>query len=266
MEKLTLGLCTSGTRLKVSVLAGDRFFQAQKKEFNQERVLFGLVKKELKKAGGRLRGVTTVCAARGPGRFTGIRISLTLAGALKALAGAKVYTATLFEIMALQAAESAHFRAWAGNSAGARLAVLLHAFKDEYFCQSFLAGGRKPPRPQGEPVWLKAEEMKKLLAAVEEPCYTVADDEEAPGIYALVPERSAKAPAAVSKILPAYIIKAALAYKNTTLKPLYLKPAKYELEAIRPAAREPGARSQAPKKGIKGIFNQNSDSVRFSGT
>lgn len=233
MEKVILGLCTSGSRLKISVLAGGRFFQAQKKVFNQERVLFPLVKIELKKAGAELRGVTTVCAARGPGRFTGIRISLTLAGALKAMAGARVYTATLFEILAMQAFESPHFRGWAVSSGGTRLAVLLHAFKDEYFCQFFTAG--KLPNSEGEPVWLKEEEMRKLLAGNGAPFYAIADAEEAPGIYALLHGNAVKAPPALSKIIPAYIIKAALAYKNQTLKPLYLKPAKYEQENKKPA-------------------------------
>lgn len=233
MEKIILGLCTSGARLKISVLAGGRFFQAQKKVFNQERFLFPLVKRELKKAGAELRGVNTVCAARGPGRFTGIRISLTLAGALKAMAGARVYTATLFEILALQAVESAHFRAWAKKSGGTRLAALLHAFKDEYFCQFFKAG--KLPEPEGEPVWLKEEEMRKLLSGSGAPFYAIADAEEAPGIYGLLPGNAVKAPPALSKIIPAYLIKAALAYKNRTLKPLYLKPAKYEQESKKPA-------------------------------
>ncbi len=230
-EKIILGLCTSGKRLKIAVLAEGRFFQAQKKVFNQERALFDLVKRELKKAGAGLRGVNTVCAARGPGRFTGIRISLTLAGALKALSGAGVYTATLFEILALQAAENPHFK-----KSGCRLlAVLVHAFKDEYFCQLFTAAG-KLPVPNGEPVWLKAEELKTRLAGEKPPFYAIADAEEDPGIYGLLPAQAVRAPAAVSKIIPAYIIKAALAGKNKTLKPLYLKPAKYELENnVRPA-------------------------------
>jgi tRNA A37 threonylcarbamoyladenosine modification protein TsaB len=186
------------------------------------------VRRALAGAGAELRGVTAVCAARGPGRFTGIRISLTVAGALKAMAGAAVYTATLFEILALQAAESRHFRRW--SLSGGRVAVLLHAFKDEYFCQFFTALPGARPVAEGAPVWLKAEGIKELLAAARGPLYVVADAEEDPGVYALVPAQAARAPAAISKVLPAYIIKAALAYKNRTLKPLYLKPAKYELE------------------------------------
>lgn len=229
-EKVILGLCTAGSRLKVSALSGGKFRSAQRKVFNQEKYLLAAVKKTL--AGAELRGVGTVCAARGPGRFTGIRIALTLAGTLKALSGAKVYTATLFEILALQAAESAAFR----KSGARRVAALLHAFKDEYFCQ-FFSAGRDLPRPEGEPAWLKAEELRARLAAAQEPYFAAADAEEEPGVYGLLPGGAPKAPPALSRIIPAYVIKAALAYRNPTLRPLYLKPAKYELENnVRPPA------------------------------
>jgi len=224
-EKVTLGVCTSGSRLKLSVLAGGRVFQAQKKVFNQELSLFPMARRLLARAGANLRSVGTVCAVRGPGRFTGIRISLTLAGALKALAGADVRTATLFEVLALQARENSHFKRWAAANPGGRLAALLHAFKDEYFCQFFSAAGT----PKGEPVWLKAEELKVLLAGAGV-IYAVGDAEEAPEIYGLLPAGAAAAPASVSKIIPACVIRAALARGNKSLKPLYLKPAKYELE------------------------------------
>lgn len=226
MEKVKLGLCTSGSRLKIAVAAGGKIFQAQKKIFNQEQALFGLAKRELAKAGTDLGSVDVVCAVRGPGRFTGIRISLTLAGALKAMAGAEVYTATLFEVLALQAFDTKDFK----RTGLSRIAVLLHAFKDEYFCQFFAAGPKlKLLRPEGEPLWLKSEELRTLLAA-ETGYYAIGDSEEDPAVYGLLPAAAARAPKAVSKVVPAYIIKAAMAGGNKTLKPLYLKPAKYELE------------------------------------
>ncbi len=231
-EKLTLGLCTSGSRLKVSVLDGKRFRCAQKKVFNQETELFATVNRLLAEAGGSLRGVGTVCAARGPGRFTGIRIALTLAGTLGALSGAEVRTATLFEVLALQASGCAHYR----RSGAGGLAVLLHAFKDEYFCQFFSAPAGGRPRADGGPVWLREAEMRALLA-FRRPPYVVADAEEAPGIYSLLPEGAARAPASVSRVLPDHVIKAALAGRSGALKPLYLKQAKYELENnVRPPA------------------------------
>ncbi len=225
-KKVNLGLCTSGSRLKLAVEAGGKFSQAQKKIFNQEQALFGLAKRELAKAGADLGSVDAVCAVRGPGRFTGIRISLTLAGALKAMAGARVYTATLFEVLALQAFENKNFSA----TGLGRIAVLLHAFKDEYFCQFFSAAGKsKLPKPESEPLWLKSEELKKLLTS-ETGYYAIGDSEEDPAVYGLLPAGIARASKSISKVVPAYIIKAAMAGGNKTLKPLYLKPAKYELE------------------------------------
>ncbi|MDA8243907.1 MAG: hypothetical protein M0025_07280 [Elusimicrobia bacterium] len=234
-KNTVLGLCTSGSRLKVAVSDGKRFLGAQRKVFNQERELFALVRRGLAKLGSDLRGVGTVCAARGPGRFTGIRIALTLAGSLQALSGAAVRTATLFEMLALQAAESADYRRRA-RSGPAGLAVLLHAFKDEYFLQFFTAAPGRRPRPEGEPAWLKAEAASARLAEAGKGIYVIADAEEDPGIYGLLPPGAAAAPRSVSKVLPAYVIKAALAFRGP-LKPLYLKPAKYELENnVRPKA------------------------------
>ncbi len=224
-QKVTLGVCTSGTRLKLAALAGGRLSQAQRKVFNQELALFPLARRVLAGADAGLRSVGTVCAVRGPGRFTGIRIALTLAGSLKALAGARVLTVTLFETLACQAASTPHFRRWAAAAPGGRLAVLLHAFKDEFFCQLF----RPDLRPAGEPAWLKEPELRALLAA-EKNVYAVGDAEEYPGIYSLLPPGALRAPAAVSKVLPAWIIRACQARGSASLRPLYLKPAKYELQ------------------------------------
>ncbi|MEI7528554.1 MAG: hypothetical protein WCK76_06385 [Elusimicrobiota bacterium] len=229
-KKLTLGLCTSGSRLKIAVAAGARISAMQRKIFNQERVMFALVRRELARAGGDFRALDAVCAARGPGRFTGIRIALTLAGTLQALAGTKIYTATMFEILALQAFEDKDFLTGCAGRRPLRLAVLLHAFREEYFCQFFRCGpGLKLPRPESAPVWLAAPEMRELLAGQPGPFYAVADEEEGPGIYALLPPQAARARAGISRVLPPYIIKAAMAYGSRSLKPLYLKPAKYEL-------------------------------------
>lgn len=230
-EKVILGVCTSGSRLKMAVAAGGKVFSAQKKVFNQELELFPMALRLLSRAGTDLRGVGAVCAVRGPGRFTGIRISLTLAGTLKTLSGAEVHTATLFEVLARGAAGTRHYRDWAAANPGRRLAALVHAFKDEYFCQFFRAGKKTGGlKPDGEPVWLRSEDLRALLAAQKGPLYAAADAEEEPGIYGLLPAGAARAPAAVSKIVPAGIIEACLASGNRSLRPLYLKPAKYELE------------------------------------
>ncbi|OGS13486.1 MAG: hypothetical protein A2234_09980 [Elusimicrobia bacterium RIFOXYA2_FULL_58_8] len=238
-QKIILGLCTSGSRLKLAVSAGSVSYAVQRKIFNQERVMFGLIRRALGRVGGDLRAVKVMCAARGPGRFTGIRIALTLAGTLQALAKTRLYTASVFEILALQAFEHEDFLRQRAGRQISRIAVLLHAFKDEYFCQFFRGGtGVKLPRPEAAPLWLTATEMEKFLSGQPGAFYAVADEEEYPGTYNLLPPMAARARSGISRVLAPYIIKAAMAYGKNTLKPLYLKPAKYEIEAKKAEGRE----------------------------
>ena len=152
-KEIILGVCSTGSRLKLAVFDGKNFYCAQRRVFNQEKPLFPMINKLLKGAG--LGAVKIFCAVRGPGRFTGIRIGLTLGKVLEALAGVKIYSATLFEIMALQAFESAAFKSWSELCRKPRIAVLMRAFKDEYFCQAFQvtpppALGRRPVSGQAE--------------------------------------------------------------------------------------------------------------------
>ncbi|MFA6433509.1 MAG: hypothetical protein WCW52_02310 [Elusimicrobiales bacterium] len=281
-EKLTAGICTSGSRVKLSALAGGRFYNLSKKALNQEKVLFSMFDRLLGglrpgaaartsgrykpgrpghsagqgKSGGRLAGVGTLCVITGPGRFTGLRVGLTLAGILKTLAGIRVYSSTLFDILAAQAAASKEFRTWAAGKNEPRIVALVHAFKDEYFCQAFQARGAgrpceikglaagsgssaagREPRPAGykfvpacAPQWFKDTEAAGYLAAQGRDVYVIADAQEKADIYSLVPAGFGRAPARISKILPEFIIKTGLALKNSDLSPLYLKPAKYELD------------------------------------
>jgi len=261
-EKLTAGICTSGSRVKLSLLAEGEFSNASKKVLNQERVLFPMLDHLLAGHKARLTDISTLCVITGPGRFTGLRVGLTLASALKTLAGIRVYSSTLFEVLAAQAAASKEFLAWAAGKKEARIVALVHAFKDEYFCQAFrtarqrgsgtarqqdsAAAGQRGSKtvrqqdrgaatiydliPAEAPRWFKDAEVAGYLAAQGSDVYIIADAEEKADIYSLVPEALEKAPPRVSKILPEFVIKTGLSLKNRALTPLYLKPAKYELE------------------------------------
>ena len=230
-KKATLGVCSTGSRLKLAASCGETIFSAQKKILNQEKPLFAMLARLLKRAGaGGLANVKIFCAVRGPGRFTGIRIGLTLAKVLGVMTGAKVFSATLFEIMALQAFESEAFKGFRARCKKPLIAALMRAFKDEYFCQVFYAGPRlRGPRPAGAPQWLKAQEMKDYLSALGPGVFVIGDSEEDPSVYDLAPALSAKAGAKISRVLPDYVIKTALALKNVSAEPLYLKPARYEM-------------------------------------
>jgi len=276
-KKLTAGICTSGSRVKLSLLADGKFYNASKKVLNQEKVLFPMLDRLLVGRKARLTDISTLCVITGPGRFTGLRVGLTLASAFKTLAGIQVYSSTLFHILAAQAAATKEFLAWAAGKKEARIVALVHAFKDEYFCQAFRAAGQRGSKtarqqdsaaarqcgsktseqqdsetarqrdkgaatlyalrftlydltPAEAPRWFKDTEVAGYLAAQGSDLYIIADAEEKADIYSLVPAALEKAPPRVSKILPEFVIKTGLALKNRDLTPLYLKPAKYELE------------------------------------
>ena len=142
-EKLTAGICTSGSRVKLSALAAGKFYNISKKALNQEKVLFPMFDCLLGGCSARLTDISTLCVITGPGRFTGLRVGLTFASVLKTLAGVQVYSSTLFDILAGQAAASKEFQAWTAGKKEPLIVALVHAFKDEYFCQAFQVSGQK---------------------------------------------------------------------------------------------------------------------------
>lgn len=220
-KEVTLSICTSGGRLKLGLAAG-KFHSISVKEPNQEKLLFSSLDLLLKKSRARLEDISGICAVRGPGRFTGIRIGLTLAGSLELLLGCRARGVTVFEVLALGAAPLL--------PGGGKLAVLLHAFKDEYFVQFYrVSAGGKAPKPLGAPVWLPEAGARDLLAS-SKPDLCVADAEDRPEIYSLAPAGCRKAPPEMSMVAPGSVLAAGGIFGGP-LEPLYLKPAKYELDA-----------------------------------
>lgn len=233
-KEVTLSICTSGGRLKLGLAAG-KFHSLSVREPNQEKLLFPSLDRLLRKAGAGLENISAVCAVRGPGRFTGIRIGLTLAGSLELLLGCRAKGVTIFEVLALGAAPLL--------PRGGRLAVLLHAFKEEYFVQFYrVPAGGGAPKPTGAPAWLPEAGARDLLASAP-PDLCVADAEEKPGIYSLAPSSCRKAPPGLSMVSPEAVMAAGEVFGGP-LEPLYLKPAKYELDAKAKAKARAAARGR----------------------
>ena len=96
--KIILGLDTSGPNLLVGVCDGKNTYSLHHRGIKQEQFFLPVVQRALAKIGADLPDVTQVCFVRGPGRFTGLRISLTFASMMQMLNGATVCSATLFEL------------------------------------------------------------------------------------------------------------------------------------------------------------------------
>lgn len=234
-KEITIGLSTSSSRLLVSVYDGVKYKNLRKKIFNQENVLYPSIAKMLPENAG-FKDIKTICAVRGPGRFTGIRIGLTVAGTFNVLSNTKIFTSDVFEILAYQAFDKGDFKKHFPS--GGKIAVLINAFKEEYFCKYFKITNKSVyPESDGEAVWLAKDRMIEFLSAEKNKFYCIADEEEKKEIYNLIPCNCVRAAKSISKVLPEYIIKTSIAYGCRDIKPLYLKPAKYELDAIEKAKK-----------------------------
>ena len=170
-KEITLVLDTSGSPLLAAASDGKKSASARRKGVKQERLLFPAVERVLGKLGAFLPDVKKVFVIRGPGRFTGIRISLTFASMMQALNGALPCGATMFEVIYKQASESKRFTVWKAQNPQGVLAVVLHAFREEYFLQFF-------DSEDSAPVWLSRKELLEKLASYDKPLFVAGSDKD----------------------------------------------------------------------------------------
>lgn len=223
-KPVILGLDTSGAPLLIALEKDGKIYARRRKGVKQERLLFPAVNSALSAAGAELKDVKRIFIVRGPGRFTGIRISLTFASMLKYLNQTEVRGATLFEVLRRQVTASKKFLNWRkANPAGA-LAVVLHAFREEYFLQIF--DGQNNP-----PAWLSREELLRRLSGYRAPLMLAGSDKNGAPLAELTGSGYAYADDKDCFVSPAALVQMAQddSLAQDALEPLYLKPARFEL-------------------------------------
>ena len=222
--QITMGMDSSGPTLLVCASDGEKTWSLHHTGIKQEQFLLPLVEKLLGKGGAELKDVKKIFIVRGPGRFTGIRISLTFASMLQSLNKTEVCGATLFEILRRQVEASRAFAGWKKENPSGVLAVVLHAFREEYFLQFF------DGKNEG-PVWLSKEQLLERLARRQEPLYCAGTDKEGVSLVELLGDAYRLAPMADSHVRPQTVLEMAAhpSYKKDALEPFYLKPARFEL-------------------------------------
>jgi tRNA threonylcarbamoyl adenosine modification protein YeaZ len=229
-KKLTLAIDSSGDTLKIALSdEKGKIKTASKKHIKQENYLFDMIEKLLGKS--KLKDIKTVCVLKGPGRFTGIRIGITFASIMKRLNASKVFSTTTFEALAFQTAKNVHFKNWREKNPKGQIACVIHAFREEYFCQFFAAGKNIPPRPTAEAKWLSLEELKKHIGKTRFPLYLAGWAAKGQELSSILPGKFEFAPKNLSRLFPRALIEMArtLKFANDVPRPLYLKPAKFEL-------------------------------------
>lgn len=223
-KKLTLVMDTSASPLLLAVEKEGKCVSLRRKGIKQEKLLFPALYTLLHKVAADLKDIDRIFIIRGPGRFTGIRISLTFASMLQMLNKARVYGATLFDVLARQARTSARFKKWQKQNPSGALAVVLHAFREEYFLQIFDAQNKGPQ-------WLSREELLAQLAAYANPLFLVGTDKDFTPLTALVGPAYAQAAWRDCRVRPQTLLamSAEENWAQNALEPLYLKPARFEL-------------------------------------
>ncbi|WP_428898279.1 tRNA threonylcarbamoyl adenosine modification protein YeaZ [Parelusimicrobium proximum] len=229
-KQIILAVDSTGSPLTVAISVSERcgekavkperIFYASKKGVKQEELLFPLIKRVLAKAECEFKDISKVFFIRGPGRFTGIRIGLTLATMLRSLNNTEAASATVFEILHDEAARSREFKAWQKTHPRGVHAVVLHAFREEYFLQFFDGSA---------PMWMNKEDLFSALKAYGKELFITGFDSEKTSLSALLSGCTLGSDK-LCKITPAALIRAAEKYKfeKGTLEPLYLKPARFE--------------------------------------
>ena len=228
MSGCTLVMDTSSCPLLLAVEKGGKLYTAHRKGIKQEKLLFPLLRRLLARAKADLPEVSRIFIIRGPGRFTGIRIALTFASMMQMLNKTTVCGATLFEVLRAQVTASHAFKTWSKKNPSGALAVVLHAFREEYFLQIFDVA-------QEGPQWLSREELLAQLSAYAAPLFVVGTDKDFAPLHELLGNAYTIATDKNCRVQAKTLI--ALAQDDTwadnALEPLYLKPARFELEKPR---------------------------------
>jgi len=205
--------------------ADGKIRSVRKAGLKQENYLIDVINKTLAYGGASLTDVGQVCVARGPGRFTGIRIGLTFASVLKAISGSEVCAATVFEMLVHEMRKNAACKKWLAANEGGLIACVIHAFREEYFCQLFDARGVAVAAP----CWLEKGRLGEYLTSFKKPLYCCGWGEKHTPL-SVIPagyEVNLKVVAVQAKTL----FEAAAPCHAPVVEPLYLKPAKFELPA-----------------------------------
>ena len=222
-EEIILALDTTSSPLLVAVLRAGKTAGVKKSGIKQEEFLFPSIKKALSKTGADLKNVTKVFFIKGPGRFTGIRIALTTATMLRSLNNAQAASATMFEVLRRGAEKSREYKNWLKQNPGGNMAVVLHAFREEYFLQIF---------GLTEPMWMTKEDLFKYLSGVKTPLFIIGFDKDRAPLDGLFKNSGyTLGGPKLSRVTPALLTETAKtkSFEPGALEPLYLKPARFEL-------------------------------------
>ncbi len=225
-EDVVLALDSTSSPLYMVLKKGDKTYTGRRSGIKQEELLFPSLNKLFAKAGVKLKDITKFFYVKGPGRFTGIRIGITLASVLSEINGVQSSSSDLFEILKYQAENSSTYKKWFKANPSGKLCIIIHAFREEYF-SLFVDGENKPQ-------WSSWEELEAKLLNSSFPLFVCGWDKERGSLEGRLPSNCHLAPKTLCSLSAKAMIalcldKSGKQSLEDTLQPLYLKPARFEL-------------------------------------
>ena len=215
MSDLICAISTHSKKLNIYLFDSVKSFSFSKEILNMEDLIFEEIKKGIREMNRKFSDISVVCSVIGPGRFTGLRISYTFASVLSVISRCKVYGVDVFDLLA--------YKFFMNYTNEENLCVVLRAFKNEYYYCTYK--NKSFPIKKIKPKWVFEN---ALLNFIKKWNYMIISDEEESNVYDMLKGKKIS-PIYLSKIEPEDIYKAAIYFKNKDIKPIYLKPAKFEL-------------------------------------
>ena len=220
---LTLMLDSSTAPLLAVLVSEGKIYAASKDGIKQEELLFPLLNRLYKKAGKKFKDTKNFFFIKGPGRFTGIRIGVTLASMLSEINGTNIASADIFNVLGPAVLESADFKKWQAKNPEGKAVIILPAFREEYFA-CFV--GTNAPK------WLTIEDLNKELSAQKVPLFLAGWGGAKEPLKKYFGKNYSYSK--TNFLTPEILLEAAKKYlgkqnKEEVLTPLYLKPARFEL-------------------------------------
>ena len=220
---LTLMLDSSSAPLLAVLFCDGKIYSAAKDGIKQEELLFPLLNRLYKKTGKNFKDTKNFFFIKGPGRFTGIRIGVTLASMLSEINGTNIASADIFNVLGPAVLESKDFKKWQAKNPKGKAVIILPAFREEYFV-SFTG--------ENNPKWLSIEDLNKELCAQKVPLFLAGWTGAKESLKKYFDKNYTYSK--TNFLTPEILLAAAKKYlgtqsKEEVLTPLYLKPARFEL-------------------------------------